>query len=75
MSIIATDRRLRRRVSAALSRAAGQVFGNNPIWHFDGSGLYPPLRDVAGGSGKPGLTEHDPSAGVPCTRLLVVARG
>lgn len=25
---------------ALLSGAAGQIFGNNPIWHFDGPGLY-----------------------------------
>ena len=24
-----------------LSGACGQFFGNNPIWHFDGPGLYP----------------------------------
>jgi len=26
---------------ALLAGAAGQIFGNNPIWHFDGPGLYP----------------------------------
>jgi hypothetical protein len=26
---------------AVLSGASGQVFGNNPVWHFDGPGLYP----------------------------------
>jgi hypothetical protein len=26
---------------ALLSGAAGHVFGNNPIWHFDSPGLYP----------------------------------
>lgn len=26
---------------AALSGAAGQIFGSNPIWHFDGPGIYP----------------------------------
>jgi hypothetical protein len=26
---------------ALLSGAAGHMFGNNPIWHFDGPGLYP----------------------------------
>jgi hypothetical protein len=25
---------------AALSGATGHIFGNNPIWHFDGPGLY-----------------------------------
>jgi hypothetical protein len=26
---------------AMLSGSSGQFFGNNPIWHFDGPGLYP----------------------------------
>src|SRR5207249_6092897 len=26
---------------AMLSGACGQFFGNNPIWHFDGPGLFP----------------------------------
>ncbi len=26
---------------ALLCGAAGQIFGNNPIWHFNGPGLYP----------------------------------
>jgi hypothetical protein len=26
---------------ALLSGAAGQVFGNNPVWHFDGPGIIP----------------------------------
>jgi hypothetical protein len=26
---------------AVLSGASGQVFGNNPMWYFDGPGLYP----------------------------------
>jgi hypothetical protein len=26
---------------ALLSGACGQFFGNNPLWHFDGPGLYP----------------------------------
>ena len=38
----ATERRLRTQAyHAVLSGASGQVFGNNPIWHFDGGGLYP----------------------------------
>jgi Protein of unknown function (DUF4038)/Putative collagen-binding domain of a collagenase len=37
----ATERRLRTQAyHAVLSGAAGQVFGNNPIWHFDSGGLY-----------------------------------
>jgi hypothetical protein len=38
----ATDQRLRAQAyQAVLSGATGQIFGNNPIWHFDGPGLYP----------------------------------
>ena len=38
----ATEQRLRTQAyQAVLSGAAGQIFGNNPIWHFDGPGLYP----------------------------------
>jgi hypothetical protein len=37
----ATGQRLRTQAyQALLFGAAGQVFGNNPIWHFDGPGLY-----------------------------------
>ena len=37
-----TERRLRTQAyHAVLCGAAGQVFGNNPVWHFDGPGLYP----------------------------------
>jgi hypothetical protein len=36
-----TERSLRTQAyHAVLSGAAGQVFGNNPIWHFDAGGLY-----------------------------------
>jgi hypothetical protein len=38
----ATTRLLRTQAyHALLGGAAGQVFGNNPIWHFDGPGLHP----------------------------------
>jgi hypothetical protein len=37
-----TEQRVRvQAYHALLSGAAGQVFGNNPIWHFNGPGLYP----------------------------------
>ena len=37
-----TERRLRTQAyHAVLSGAAGQIFGNNPIWHFGSGGLYP----------------------------------
>ena len=38
----ATQQQLRvQAYDALLSGAAGQVFGNNPLWHFDGPGLHP----------------------------------
>ena len=38
----ATEQRLRTQAyQAVLSGAAGQAFGNNPVWHFDGPGIYP----------------------------------
>ena len=37
-----TDRQLRMQAyQAVLGGATGQVFGNNPIWHFEAPGLYP----------------------------------
>jgi hypothetical protein len=37
-----SERRLRTQAyHAVLSGAAGQIFGNNPIWHFGSGGLYP----------------------------------
>lgn len=37
----ATGQRLRMQAwQSVLMGAAGQIFGNNPIWHFDGPGLY-----------------------------------
>jgi hypothetical protein len=38
----ASEQRLRMQAyQAVLSAAAGHIFGNNPIWHFDGPGIYP----------------------------------
>ena len=38
----ATEQRLRMQAyQAVFSGASGQVFGNNPIWHFDGPGVFP----------------------------------
>ncbi|WP_164923933.1 DUF4038 domain-containing protein [Sinorhizobium fredii] len=38
----ASEHRLRMQAyQAVLSGAMGHIFGNNPIWHFDGPGLYP----------------------------------
>jgi hypothetical protein len=38
----ATELRVRTQAyHALLSGAAGQIFGNNPMWHFDGRGIYP----------------------------------
>src|SRR5690606_28981496 len=37
-----TEQRLRAQAyQAVLCGASGQVFGNNPLWHFDGPGIYP----------------------------------
>jgi Protein of unknown function (DUF4038)/Putative collagen-binding domain of a collagenase len=37
-----TEQRLRTQAyHALLSGAAGHIFGNNPIWHFDGPGIWP----------------------------------
>jgi len=39
---------------AMLGGACGQFFGNNPMWHFDGPGLYPvetTWNEALGGSG------------------------
>lgn len=51
----ATEQRLRMQAyDALLSGAAGHVFGNNPVWHFDAPGLYPaPVnwRDALGSRG------------------------
>jgi Protein of unknown function (DUF4038)/Putative collagen-binding domain of a collagenase len=38
----ADERRIRSQAyDALLSGASGHIYGNNPIWHFDGPGLYP----------------------------------
>lgn len=42
-----------------LSGASGQVFGNNPIWHFDGPGLYETdmtWQQALGGPGSQSMT-------------------
>jgi hypothetical protein len=55
-----TEERLRTDAyHAVLSGAAGQVFGNNPIWHFDGPGLFPaPVtwEEALGGKGSRSMT-------------------
>jgi hypothetical protein len=41
--------RLRRQAYySVLGGACGQVFGNNPIWHFDGPGIFEPPTDWRG---------------------------
>ncbi|ODT14394.1 MAG: hypothetical protein ABS35_34850 [Kaistia sp. SCN 65-12] len=38
----ADEQRIRMQAyQAVLSGASGQLYGNNPMWHFDGPGLYP----------------------------------
>ena len=45
----AGEQRLRAQAyQAILSGAMGHLFGNNPIWHFDGAGPLPGGRDLAG---------------------------
>lgn len=39
---------------ALLSGAFGHVYGNNPLWHFDGPGLYPAPQDWKGELDSPG---------------------
>jgi hypothetical protein len=40
--LAASEQQLRMQsYQALLAGATGQIFGNNPIWHFDGPGLYP----------------------------------
>jgi hypothetical protein len=56
----ATEQRLRAQAyQALLSGASGQIFGNNPIWHFDGPGLLPaPVswQQALGGRGTQSMT-------------------
>jgi hypothetical protein len=55
-----TEQRLRTQAyQAILSGAAGQIFGNSPIWHFAGPGLYPaPVtwRQALGSRGAQSMT-------------------
>ncbi|WP_207482602.1 apiosidase-like domain-containing protein [Arenibaculum pallidiluteum] len=57
----ATEQSLRAQAYyALLSGAAGQVFGSNPIWHFDGPGLFDaPLgwREALDGPGSRSMTQ------------------
>jgi Protein of unknown function (DUF4038)/Putative collagen-binding domain of a collagenase len=39
---------------ALLAGATGQIFGNNPIWHFSGPGLYPQAQTWEKALGSPG---------------------
>lgn len=58
-----TEHRMRvQAYHALLSGAAGQVFGNNPIWHFSGSGLYPTSltwQQALNGRGSESMTHVD----------------
>jgi len=69
-----TEQRLREQAyQAVLSGAAGQVFGNNPIWHFDGPGLYPaPVtwQEALDSRGARSMTHlHDLFISIPWWRL------
>jgi len=66
----ADERHLRSQAyQAVLSGAAGQVFGNNPIWYFDGRGLYSaPVtwQEALGSSGAHSMTHlHNLLTSVP----------
>jgi Protein of unknown function (DUF4038)/Putative collagen-binding domain of a collagenase len=66
----ATEQLLRTQAyQAVLSGAAGHIFGNNPIWHFEGRGSYDaPLtwREALGSRGARSMTHlHDLLARVP----------
>jgi hypothetical protein len=47
--------------TATLSGAAGQFFGNNPIWHFDGPALFPiagSWREALASAGSRDMARH-----------------
>jgi hypothetical protein len=58
---------------AMLSGACGQFFGNNPIWHFDGPGLYPAKatwQEALDGAGSRDMARlRQVFAGLPWHRL------
>ena len=58
---------------AMLGGACGQFFGNNPIWHFDGPGLYPvktTWKEALDGTGSRDMTRlRDFFVGLPWHRL------
>ena len=58
---------------AMLGGACGQFFGNNPMWHFDGPGLYPVKTtwlEALDGTGSQDMTRlRDFFAGLPWHRL------
>jgi hypothetical protein len=68
---VASEQRLRAQAyQAVLSGAAGQLFGNAPIWHFDGPGLgeIEPMtwQDALGSRGAQSMTHlHDLLTTVP----------
>jgi hypothetical protein len=59
---------------ALLSGACGQFFGNNPIWHFDGPGLFPTKvtwQQALGGTGSQDMTRlRQAFVGLPWHRLV-----
>jgi len=58
---------------AMLGGACGQFFGNNPMWHFDGPGLYPvkaTWKESLDGTGSRDMTRlRDLFVGLPWHRL------
>jgi hypothetical protein len=75
-----TEQRLRSQAyQAVLSGAAGQIFGNNPIWHFDGPGLYPSSltwQQALGSRGAQSMSHlHDLLTSLPWWQLEPDSRG
>jgi hypothetical protein len=75
-----TEQRVRTQAyQAVLSGAAGQIFGNNPIWHFDGPGLYfasVTWQQALGSRGAQSMTHlHDLLTSLPWWQLEPDASG
>lgn len=61
----ADARRIRTQAySAVLSGAFGHLYGNNPIWHFSGPGLFPPPMGWKEAQDSPGARSMSVLAGI-----------
>ncbi len=59
---------------ALLSGASGQLFGNNPVWHFSAVGLYEAKDRLARFAEQPWCSKHHPSGLAFQTTGMVEAR-